>query len=44
MTEAKKKRKLKVTERRGEDTLSSNKPYELEEIINDITSTLPKGL
>jgi len=39
----KKKRKLKVTQRREEDVLFSNEPYKLKEKINKAASTLTEG-
>jgi len=39
----KKKRKSKVTQRREEEALSSDKPYELKEKINDMASTPLEG-
>ena len=39
----KKKRKSKVTQRREEDTLSSDKPYKLKEKINDMVSMPLEG-
>jgi len=39
----KKKRKLKATQRREEDVLSSDEPYKLKEKINDVVSMLSEG-
>ena len=43
ITYDKKKKKLKVTQRREEDVLSSDKPYELKEIINEAASKPTEG-
>jgi len=40
----KKKRKLKVTQRRDEEALSSDKPYKLKEKIDDMMSMPSEGL
>ena len=39
----KKKRKSKATQRREEEALSSDEPYELEEKIDDVASTPSEG-